>query len=86
MAGHNHFYTRCAVPVSGTHIIQHITHGAGGAPFYSMSMSQPYMVAGIANTNVIGKVEINGTTLTHTAYNASTGAVVDTVSIDRTTW
>jgi hypothetical protein len=87
LAGHNHFFSRCAVKQTGeTHTIQHVTEGAGGAPYYSIDMGQPYMVAGIADTLCVAKVEINGDTLTCTTVRADNGNVVDTFTIDRTTW
>jgi hypothetical protein len=87
LAGHNHFFSRCAVKQTGeTHTIQHVTQGAGGAPYYSIDMGYPYVVAGIANTLCVAKVEINGDTLTCTTVRADNGNVVDTFTLDRTTW
>ncbi len=86
LGGHNHLYSRCAVPLNGTHTIQHITNGVGGAPYYSYDAGQPYVVAGIGSALVVCKVEINGNTLTCTTVRADNGNVVDTLTIDRTTW
>jgi hypothetical protein len=86
LGGHNHLYSRCAVPLNGTHTIQHVTNGVGGAPYYTYDAGQPYVVAGIGNTLVVCQVAISGNIMTCTTVRADNGNVVDTFTIDRTTW
>jgi len=78
LAGHNHFYSRCLV--SG---IQHVTSGAGGAPYYGMDLTKEYVVTGTANTLEFCKVDIQGDTLTYTTVSNS-GAVLDTFTLGGT--
>jgi len=71
LAGHNHFYSR--YNVSG---VQHVTSGAGGAPFYNTAVVQPYYVTSAASTLEFTEVAISGNTLTFNAVSNS-GVVID---------
>jgi acid phosphatase len=77
LAGHNHYYSRAVN--NGVH---HVTSGAGGAPFYSASSGQPYVVTYTTNTLECVKIAIAGNTLTGTAVSNS-GAVIDTFTITK---
>jgi hypothetical protein len=76
-AGHNHYYSRAAVRG-----VQHVTTGAGGAPFYTISVGQPYVAVAVANTLEFCKVSINGDTLKLEAIDATTGATIDSFYMD----
>jgi len=75
LAGHNHFYSRAVVPSTPPNV-QHITSGAGGAPYYGVDNSRPYVVTSTANTLEFVKVDIQGNTLTFTAVSDG-GTVID---------
>ena len=77
LAGHNHYYSRALN--NGVH---HVTSGAGGAPFYSASSGQPYVVTYTVNTLECVKIAIAGNTLTGTTVSNS-GAVIDTFTITK---
>lgn len=85
LTGHNHFYSRCAVPLNGSHTIQHICSGNGGAPYYGINTGQPYVVTATANTPGCDYIDIQGNTLTFTSVSSS-AIVLDSFMIDRTTW
>jgi hypothetical protein len=73
--GHNHYYARALV--NGVH---HITTGGGGAPPYSPTPGQPYIVYAISAYHYC-MVEIDGASLDFTARTRS-GTVIDTFSVD----
>ncbi|MFH1313961.1 MAG: metallophosphoesterase [Candidatus Eisenbacteria bacterium] len=73
--GHNHYYSRGLV--NGVH---HITTGGGGAPPYSPTPGQPYIVYAISAYHYC-MVEIDGYSLDFTARTRS-GTVIDTFSVD----
>jgi hypothetical protein len=75
LAGHNHYYSRAVVPSTPPNV-QHITSGAGGAPFYTASPGQPYVVTYTVDTLEFVKVDIQGNTLTFTAVSDG-GTVID---------
>ena len=75
LAGHNHYYSRALN--NGVH---HVTSGSGGAPFYSASSGQPYVVTYTVNTLECVKIAIAGNTLTGTTVSDG-GTVIDTFTI-----
>ena len=77
LAGHNHYYSRAL-----NNGVSHVTSGAGGAPFYSASSGQPYVVTYTVNTLECVKIAIAGNTLTGTAVSNS-GTVIDTFTITK---
>ena len=76
-AGHNHYYSRAVV--NGIH---HVTTGAGGAPFYSATPGQPYVVTYTTNKLEFCKVEITDNTLGVTAITDQ-GEVIDSFFVDK---
>ncbi len=75
LAGHNHFYSRCVVDG-----IQHVTNGVGGAPYYGIDLTRPYVVTATANTLAVCKVDIQGDSLTCTTVSSG-GATIDTFTL-----
>jgi phosphodiesterase/alkaline phosphatase D-like protein len=76
LAGHNHYYSRAVN--NGVH---HVASGSGGAPYYSASSGQPYVVTYTVNTLECVKIAIAGNTLTGTTVSSS-GSVIDTFTIN----
>ncbi len=76
-AGHNHYYSRAVV--NGVH---HVTTGAGGAPFYTATPGQPYVVTYTTNALEFCKISIDGNSLVCQAVKPD-GTVIDTFYVDK---
>ena len=75
--GHNHYYSRA--DVNG---VQHVTTGAGGAPFYTATAGQPYVVTYTTNALEFCKVSIDGNSLFCQAVKPD-GTVIDQFYVDK---
>jgi hypothetical protein len=76
--GHNHYYARAVV--NG---VQHVTTGGGGAPLATPDLGQPNVVAG-ASAYHYCQIAIDAGTLRFKAVNSTTGAVIDSFTVQRT--
>jgi predicted phosphodiesterase len=76
-AGHNHYYSRAVV--NG---VQHVTTGAGGAPFYTATAGQPNVVTYTTNVLEFCKVNVYSDSFGVEVINASTGGVIDSFFVN----
>jgi hypothetical protein len=74
--GHNHYYARSEVDG-----VTHLTVGGGGAPLYAPNPNALHVVTA-SSVNSFVEIEIQGNTLTGTAYDLD-GKIIDQFSITR---